>query len=209
MGTRLWWWCLHSLVVSAMVWACTCGRRSGRNRDGSIVRYVQLAHNRRVDGVTQAEVLLNLGREDRLDPDGLRRLVGSINRYLGEADTAAMASSSAGDGLSIVTSRPMGVAWLLDGLWRQLGVDTALAKVLGGRRFTHRRGAGAVRVGREPGDRPDVEAGRRRSGRRTTSRSPGSSRWMRIRRIGRWTCSSPPTPRPRCKRRCSSPSPTC
>ena len=30
----------------------------------------------------------------------------------------------------------MGVAWLLDGLWRQLGVDTALAKVLGGRRFT-------------------------------------------------------------------------
>ena len=30
----------------------------------------------------------------------------------------------------------MGVAWLLDGLWRQLGVDIALAKVLGGRRFT-------------------------------------------------------------------------
>ncbi len=23
----------------------------------------------------------------------------------------------------------MGVAWLLDGLWRQLGVDTALARV--------------------------------------------------------------------------------
>ena len=29
-----------------------------------MVRYVQLAHNRRVEGVTQAEVLLNLGRED-------------------------------------------------------------------------------------------------------------------------------------------------
>ncbi|MCP4305862.1 MAG: hypothetical protein GY788_13510 [bacterium] len=42
-----------------------------RNRDGSEVRYVQLAHNRRVDGVTQAEVLVNLGREDRLDADGL------------------------------------------------------------------------------------------------------------------------------------------
>ena len=47
-----------------------------RNRDGSVVRYVQVAHNRRVDGVTQAEVLLNLGREDRLDAEGLRRLVG-------------------------------------------------------------------------------------------------------------------------------------
>jgi oligopeptide transport system ATP-binding protein len=39
-----------------------------KNRDGSIVRYIQLAHNRRVDGVTQAEVLLNLGREDRPRP---------------------------------------------------------------------------------------------------------------------------------------------
>jgi len=48
-----------------------------RNRDGSVVRYVQVAHNRRVDGVTQAEVLVNLGREDRLDEGGLRRLVGS------------------------------------------------------------------------------------------------------------------------------------
>ena len=31
-----------------------------RNKDGSIVRYVQVAHNRKVDGVTHAEVLLNL-----------------------------------------------------------------------------------------------------------------------------------------------------
>ena len=53
-----------------------------RNKDGSIVRYVQVAHNRKVDGVTHAEVLLNLGREDRLDRDGLTRLVASINRYL-------------------------------------------------------------------------------------------------------------------------------
>jgi hypothetical protein len=46
-----------------------------RNKDGSVVRYVQLAHNRRVDGTTQAEVLLNLGREKALDRDGLARLV--------------------------------------------------------------------------------------------------------------------------------------
>lgn len=105
------------------------------NRDGSTVRYVQLAHNRRVEGVTQAEVLLNLGREDRLDADGLRRLVRSINRYLGEADGDDV-GEVAGDGLAVLESRPMGTAWLLDGLWRQLGVDTALAKVLGGRRFS-------------------------------------------------------------------------
>jgi Transposase DDE domain len=108
-----------------------------RNRDGSVVRYVQVAHNRRVEGVTQAEVLLNLGREDRLDGDGLRRLVRSINRFLGEADSGGGdVVELAGDALTVVESRPAGAAWLLDGLWRQLGVDTALAKVLGGRRFT-------------------------------------------------------------------------
>ena len=106
-----------------------------RNRDGSTVRYVQVAHNRRVGGVTQAEVLVNLGREDRLDGEGLRRLVSSINRYLGEDDRDG-AVDGAGEGLAVVESRPAGVAWLLDGLWRQLGVDTALAKVLGGRRFS-------------------------------------------------------------------------
>ena len=52
------------------------------NKDGSTVRYVQLAHNHRKGTSTQAEVLLQLGREDRLDMEGLRRLVGSISRYL-------------------------------------------------------------------------------------------------------------------------------
>jgi transposase len=107
-----------------------------RNRDGSVVRYVQLAHNRRVDGVTQAEVLVNLGREDHLDAEGLRRLVSSINRYLGEPDIGGDVVEQAGETLAVVESRPVGTAWLLDGLWRQLGVDAALAKVLGGRRFT-------------------------------------------------------------------------
>jgi transposase len=105
-----------------------------KNRDGSVVRYIQLAHNRRVDGVTQAEVLVNLGREDRLDSDGLRRLVASINRYLDEPDDGDMVE--VGDGLTVIGSRPVGVSWLLDGLWHQLGIDRALAEVVGGRRFT-------------------------------------------------------------------------
>ncbi len=107
-----------------------------RNKDGSVVRYVQVAHNRRVEGVTRAEVLVNLGREDQLDPDGLRRLVRSINRYLGEPDAAVDAGEVAGEALTATESRPAGTAWLLNGLWHQLGVDRALRKVLGGRRFT-------------------------------------------------------------------------
>jgi len=110
-----------------------------KNRDGSAVRYVQLAHNRRAGGVTQAQVLLNLGREDQLDRDGLGRLVASISRYLGEPDTGlppADAAQLAGEGLAVTGSRPVGTVHLLDGLWRALGIDTTLRKVLDPRRFT-------------------------------------------------------------------------
>ena len=87
-----------------------------RNQDGTVIRYVQPAHNRRVEGVTQAQVLLNLGREDALDRDGLLRLVASINRYLGEpAAVPAGAVELVGDGLQVSESRPMGTVHLLDG----------------------------------------------------------------------------------------------
>jgi hypothetical protein len=105
-----------------------------RNGDGSTVRYVQLAHNRRVDGVTQAEVLVNFGREDLLDVAGLRRLVASVNRYLGEEATD-LADAGVGGPLSVVESRSCGTVWLLDGLWKTLGIDKALGEVLDGRRF--------------------------------------------------------------------------
>jgi transposase len=129
---------LITLVVAAGLVGMYLRTTQRRNRDGSVVRYVQLAHNRRVDGVTQAQVLLNLGREDQLDRDGLRRLVASIDRYLGEPEGAGAADAArlAGDGLTVAASRPVGTVHLLDGLWRALDVDTGLRKVLGPRRFT-------------------------------------------------------------------------
>ncbi len=112
---------------------------SRRNKDGSTVRYLSIAHNERSPGgPSVAKVLLPLGREDRLDVAGLRRLVGSINRYLGDeagSDAGAQVGAEPGGGLTITESRPAGGAWLLDGLWRQLGIDTALREVLGRRRF--------------------------------------------------------------------------
>jgi transposase len=105
-----------------------------RNKDGSTVRYVQLAHNHRKGTSTQAEVLVSLGREDRLDMAGLRRLVGSISRYLDGA--GALPPTAADATLQVVSSRTLGAVWLLDGLWRRLGVADALAGVLGRRRFT-------------------------------------------------------------------------
>ena len=105
------------------------------NKDGSTVRYVQLAHNHRKGTNTQAEVLVQLGREDRLDMDGLRRLVGSISRYL-DGQGALPAGPHAGDqALLVESSRTLGAVWLLDALWQRLGVAEALAKLLGTRRF--------------------------------------------------------------------------
>ena len=105
------------------------------NKDGSTVRYVQLAHNHRKGTNTQAEVLVQLGREDHLDMDGLRRLVGSISRYL-DGHGALPAGPHADDQvLQVESSRTLGAVWLLDALWQRLGVAGALAKLLGTRRF--------------------------------------------------------------------------
>jgi transposase len=105
-----------------------------RRKDGSLVRYLQLAHNRRVGGVTRAEVLLNLGREDELDVEGLRRLARSIRRYTDPGEEGGEPIEPA-EGLEVVGSRPLGGAWLLDALWRRLGVAEALGELLGARRF--------------------------------------------------------------------------
>ncbi|CAN5232553.1 IS1634 family transposase [soil metagenome] len=112
-----------------------------RNKDGSVVRYVQLAHNRREGAKTKAEVLINLGREDRLDMAGLRRLAGSIFRYLGDdpAQERLAVDDGAGveaDDLRVVSAKPLGTVWLLDALWARLGIADALKAAVGGRRFT-------------------------------------------------------------------------
>ena len=59
---------------------------SRTNADGSVVRYVALAHNRRVDGRIKPDVLMNLGRVDQVDVEGLRRLAASINRHFGDGE---------------------------------------------------------------------------------------------------------------------------
>jgi hypothetical protein len=110
-------------------------RTQRRNKDGSVVGYLALAHNERVEGVPRAKVLLNLGREDTLDRDGLERLVGSIGRYLGkgEADAGTLARTE----LRVTDARPIGAAWALDALWRRLGVERAIERALQGHRHRH------------------------------------------------------------------------
>ena len=54
------------------------------NRDGSVVSYLQLAHNERhpVSGNPVAKVIHSFGRADQVDRAALARLVSSISRFL-------------------------------------------------------------------------------------------------------------------------------
>jgi hypothetical protein len=115
-----------------------------RNRDGSEVAYLALAHNER-DPDTQmpkARIIHNFGRADLVDRDGLARLVKSISRFLDPAD-AVVAAGGAGE-VRVVDSRPMGTAWVADRLWQRLGIGKQIVAVAERRRGPGRRVDAAV-----------------------------------------------------------------
>lgn len=108
-----------------------------RNKDGSVVRYLQLAHNVRPAGKRhpQAEVVYSFGREDQLDRAALARLVGSISRFL---DPEQALQATATSELRFVGSRPLGGAYVLDALWQRLSIAEAIARAAGGRKLDPR-----------------------------------------------------------------------
>jgi hypothetical protein len=108
------------------------------NRDGSVVSYLQLAHNQRhpVSGNPVAKVIHNFGRAEQVDRAGLARLVSSISRFLTpeQAVTAAGAAEFGGE-VEVLDSRRLGAAWTLDRIWERLGVGAAIRRVATGRRL--------------------------------------------------------------------------
>ena len=96
-----------------------------RTKDGE-VGYLQLAHNEwdPVAKQSKVKVIYNFGREDQLDRDAIRRLIGSLQRALAPDEAF---STMAAPGLRFIESRPMGGAWALDGRvtpgWRDSGAD--------------------------------------------------------------------------------------
>ena len=104
-----------------------------RNGDGTEVRYLSLAHNEwdPVARRSKVRILFNFGREDELDRDAIRRLIGSLSRALPPGEALALAAPE----LAFLESRPLGGAHLLDGLWARLGLHEILARALRGRRL--------------------------------------------------------------------------
>ena len=112
---------------------------SRKNKDGSTVTYVQLAHNERhsTTGNPKANVLYNFGRLDTLDVEQLKRLIRSISRFLPDKDAfeSQVAVQNRGKILKWITCRTYGGIYVLDALWRKLNFDAILAKHLLSRSF--------------------------------------------------------------------------
>jgi hypothetical protein len=104
-----------------------------RNKDGSEVRYLQLAHNVWDPAAkrSKVQVVYNFGREEPATREALERLVASVARHLEPGKNAALAA----EGLEFAESRPLGGTWALDGLWERLGIGPAMRDLLKGRRL--------------------------------------------------------------------------
>lgn len=95
----------------------------------SDVSYVQLAHNEWDPAKKRSvpKVVHSFGRADQVDEAGLRRLIASLKRYLGDTDDTTGTSSNVAMP-EPVDSRPAGGALVLDGVWKQLGLDQVITR---------------------------------------------------------------------------------
>src|SRR5215472_13084586 len=105
-----------------------------RNKDGTEVRYLQLAHNVWDPAAkrSRVQVVYNFGREDAAHREALQRLVASVSRFL--EPEQALAAAAGGD-LEFTESRPLGGTWMLDALWARLGIGAVMRRLLKGRRL--------------------------------------------------------------------------
>jgi Transposase DDE domain len=103
---------------------------SQTRKDGTIVRYLQLAHNLwdAGKGRSETKVIYNFGREDAENREALERLVRSLSRYLHPGEQEALEPSLCD--FTFMDSRPMGGAYVLDALWHELGMAETVTRLL-------------------------------------------------------------------------------
>src|SRR4030043_2289677 len=105
---------------------------SRKNKDGTIVTYVQLAHNERdpVKGFAVAKVLYNFGRLEEMDVEQLKRLVKSISRFLTPEDVLQAQAALEGQepGIKWKSCKSYGGIYLLAALWTQFHFADILSK---------------------------------------------------------------------------------
>jgi hypothetical protein len=105
-----------------------------RNADGTEVVYYQLAENiwDSQRGCAVAKVIYSFGRADELDPDKLRRLARSIRRVVDGIPVPLPAESPA---VKVRDAWPLGGVFVLEQLWRELGIDAEIKRLASARRI--------------------------------------------------------------------------
>ncbi len=104
-----------------------------KNKDGSVVEYLQLAHNFRhpVTRHPQAKVIHNFGRADKSDYDQLVRLCHSIARVCdikvsndrdGIVNSLPDLFSLWPAELKLPGAEELGCVWVIEALWKRLGL---------------------------------------------------------------------------------------
>jgi hypothetical protein len=108
-----------------------------KNKDGSVVEYVQLAHNTRhpEKGYAKAEVIYSFGRREQLDVEAIKRLINSLCRFVSPGDALKLQAKSHG-ALKFINARPAGGAYLLRALWDRTNLRQCLNEALKDRSFT-------------------------------------------------------------------------
>jgi len=106
-----------------------------QNKNGSITEYLQLAHNEwdKETRRSTVKVLINFGRKEEVDVEGLERLVASIQRYIGslpdnESNTSAI-------DVQVLASKTYGGCWLLDQLWQRSKIGDCLRQLLAAKEY--------------------------------------------------------------------------
>lgn len=111
-----------------------------KNKDGSSVTYIQLAHNERdpEKGHSKPSILFNFGRKEVLDIDHLKRLIKSISRFLPPEDQLEVQVQlhHRGRSLKWQKGRSYGGIYFISTLWKKLNFQRILEKRIKKREFS-------------------------------------------------------------------------
>ena len=117
------WTCVHAIHVG--MYLRTTQRK---NKDGSVVRYYQLAHNHWDPETKRSKVQIihNFGRADQVDEAALRRLCGSIARVCGLTVVERPEGTDPLGSVRLVRSTSLGIPHVARALWERLGIGPAV-----------------------------------------------------------------------------------
>lgn len=106
-------------------------------------RYVQIVESYRDEnGRTKQRTLVSLGNKEKLDPAAVDRLLHSLARYgtclpLPRPEAPRTAAEGFDPGLGVRQDRAFGSLYVLDRLWKDLGLRDLFRSFAAGRRFGH------------------------------------------------------------------------